>query len=179
MLKEKRYQAILSGFICCIVFMLSFGIAVADFVDNGDGTVSDTATGLIWQQTDDGLKRNWQEALSYCEALILADKIDWRLPNIRELQSIVDDRRYNPAIDSSFNCNTDSCYWAGSTNASQEYTGWLVHFLHGESNEYHSKRSMDYVRCVRVGKNGLINPDPNQKPQLKANPGIPLLLLDQ
>jgi len=61
-----------------------------DFVDNGDGTVSDFATGLMWQKADDGTGRDWQEALSYAENLELAKYSDWRLPNAKELQSIVD-----------------------------------------------------------------------------------------
>ncbi|MFY0681693.1 MAG: DUF1566 domain-containing protein [Thalassovita sp.] len=72
------------------------------FVDNGDGTVSDDATGRMWQQADDGVRRDWQTALSYCAALDLAGHDDWYLPNSKELQSIVDyDRTDFPAIDAS------------------------------------------------------------------------------
>ncbi|MCI5150307.1 MAG: DUF1566 domain-containing protein, partial [Candidatus Electrothrix sp. MAN1_4] len=61
-----------------------------NFVDNEDGTISDLATGLMWQQTDDGTARNWEDALASAEALELAGHDDWRLPNAKELQSIVD-----------------------------------------------------------------------------------------
>ncbi|WP_446008707.1 Lcl C-terminal domain-containing protein [Candidatus Electrothrix sp.] len=61
-----------------------------NFVDNEDGTISDLATGLMWQQADDGSARNWEDALAYAEALELAGHDDWRLPNPKELQSIVD-----------------------------------------------------------------------------------------
>lgn len=61
-----------------------------DFVDNGDGTVSDKATGLMWQKADDGIARNWEESLEYAQNLELANYSDWRLPNAKELQSIVD-----------------------------------------------------------------------------------------
>lgn len=60
------------------------------FIDNGDGTISDTATGLMWQMADDGNTRDWQEAIKYAEDLELANHTDWRLPNVKELQSIVD-----------------------------------------------------------------------------------------
>lgn len=60
------------------------------FIDNGDGTVSDKATGLMWQKADDGIARNWQEALACAENLELGKHNDWRLPNAKELQSIVD-----------------------------------------------------------------------------------------
>jgi hypothetical protein len=61
-----------------------------DFTDNGDGTVTDRATGLMWQQADSGSDLNWQAALAYAENLKLAGWQDWRLPNAKELQSIVD-----------------------------------------------------------------------------------------
>ncbi|MBR9884875.1 MAG: DUF1566 domain-containing protein [Oceanospirillales bacterium] len=70
-----------------------------DFVDNGDATVTDRASALTWQQRDDGQTRNWKQALAYCEGLDLAGHNDWRLPNIKELQSIVDYSRHDPAID--------------------------------------------------------------------------------
>jgi hypothetical protein len=77
------------------------------FVDNGDGTISDLATGLMWQMSDDGETRDWEEALDYAENLELAGYDDWRLTNIKELQSIVDyskslDTTNSPAIDSLF-----------------------------------------------------------------------------
>ena len=85
----------------------SYGIN--DFVDNGDGTVSDLATGLMWQQADDGIARNWEEALAYAESLEHAGYGDWRLPNAKELHSIVDYSRApdvtgSPAIHLLFSC---------------------------------------------------------------------------
>ena len=88
------------------------------FVDNGDGTISDLATGLIWMTYDAGYyghgdigdgTMNWKDALAYCERLQFAGHGDWRLPNAKELQSIVDYHRTpgttdSPAIDSLFQC---------------------------------------------------------------------------
>lgn len=73
-----------------------------------DGTISDLATGLIWQKSDDGIAKNWEESLAYSEDLALASYDDWRLPNAKELQSIVDYSRSpqttnSPAIDPLFN----------------------------------------------------------------------------
>jgi len=65
----------------------SYGIN--DFVDNNDGTITDKATGLMWQKADDGVSRDWENALLYAENLNLAGYSDWRLPNAKELQSIV------------------------------------------------------------------------------------------
>lgn len=100
------------------------------FQDNGDGTVTDHATGLMWQQADDGTGRNWEDALGYAEGLELAGYSDWRLPNAHELQSIVDYSRSlqetgSAAIDPVFNCTqiTDEggganygYYWTGTTH---------------------------------------------------------------
>jgi hypothetical protein len=63
---------------------------VNDFTDNGDGTVTDAATGLMWTRDDSGTGMEWEEALAYCEALDSAGYDDWRLPDAKELQSIVD-----------------------------------------------------------------------------------------
>ena len=78
-----------------------------NFMDNEDGTISDLATGLMWQQADEGLALDWQDALAYAENLELAGNTDWRLPNAKELQSIVDYTRSpqttaSPAIDPLF-----------------------------------------------------------------------------
>ncbi len=78
-----------------------------DFVDNGDGTVTDRATGLMWMQKDSGRRMNWQIALKYAESLVYAGYDDWRVPNAKELQHIVDYSRSpaatgSPAIDPIF-----------------------------------------------------------------------------
>jgi len=77
------------------------------FIDNKDGTISDLATGLMWQTADDGNTRDWKQALAYAEDMELAGHDDWRLPNAKELQSIVDYTRSpqttnSPAIDPIF-----------------------------------------------------------------------------
>lgn len=66
---------------------------VNQFVDNGDGTITDQATGLSWMQTDSQQTLGWGDALAYCEDLSWAGYEDWRLPNAKELHSIVDTTR--------------------------------------------------------------------------------------
>ena len=78
-----------------------------DFANNGDGTVTDRATGLMWMLKDSGKGMNWEAALSYAENLVYAGYNDWRLPDAKELQSIVDysrspDTTGSPAIDPVF-----------------------------------------------------------------------------
>ncbi len=105
----------------CILLVLFFagGVATAALVDNGDGTVTDTGSGLMWQKATAPGTYNWQEALSYCENLSLTGHSDWRLPNRNELHSLVDYSRYNPAIDPLLASNTvlSSNYWSSATNA--------------------------------------------------------------
>lgn len=90
-----------------------------NFVANNDGTINDLATGLMWQTADDAVSRNWKEALAYAEDLELAGHSDWRLPNAKELQSIVDYSRSpqttnSPAIDPLFK-TTEIKYPDGSS----------------------------------------------------------------
>ncbi len=73
---------------------------INDLVDQGDGTVADRATGLIWQQGDSGVGMEWEGALRYCVGLELAGRDDWRLPDAKELQSIADYERSPSATDS-------------------------------------------------------------------------------
>ena len=85
------------------------------FGNTGDGTVGDRLTGLLWQQEDDGKERNWQQSLGYCENLSLAGRTDWRLPNIRELHTIIDYSRHNPAIDTDVFVQQDRTGWFWSS----------------------------------------------------------------
>ncbi|WP_299780920.1 DUF1566 domain-containing protein [uncultured Formosa sp.] len=102
-----------------------------DFEANNDGTVTDKATGLMWQQADDGQTYNWKEALNYAKNSTLAGYSDWRLPNTKELQSIVDyNKKTIPAIDESvFICtNKDSWFWTSTTQGDFKYTACYIAF---------------------------------------------------
>jgi hypothetical protein len=140
----------------CVLQAVTAG--AASFVNNGNGTVTDNKTGLVWQQGEPGSK-TWDSALSYCEGLSLGNKTDWRLPNIKELESITDDSRYSLAIDTSFFPNAyASGYWSSTTYAYNPafypYGAWDVNFYGGSvvygSKDYDSL----YVRCVRGGQSG-------------------------
>src|SRR3990167_9252666 len=88
------------------------------FTDNGNGTVTDSDTGLIWQKEDDNTTRTWESAITYCEGLSLS-YTDWRLPNIKELKSIVDNTKDSPAINKIYFPNTNSSYyWSSTASAS-------------------------------------------------------------
>ena len=118
------------------------------FIINGDGTVTDTDTGLMWQQETD-LRMPWDDAISYCKNLALAGYADWRMPNIEELLSIVDYERINPAIDVDAFPNTlSSDYWSSTTFAYLSGYAWYVNFGSGYGSS-HGKSNAYYVRAVR------------------------------
>jgi len=120
------------------------------FTDNGDGTVTDNRTGLMWQKKTALGTYMWQEALKYCENLSLAGHDDWRLPNVRELQSIVDYGRRNPSIDPVFGAVPLS-YWSASSCVAEPQYAWRVLFFIG-SVLVNDKTEGGYsVRAVRSG----------------------------
>jgi hypothetical protein len=84
-----------------------------DYVDNGDGTVTDKVTDLIWQQATDGQLRDWEGSIQHCEDLVFSGHDDWKLPSNKELSSTVDLLRYKPAIDTGYFPDTDykAYYW--------------------------------------------------------------------
>jgi len=136
-----------------VIIVLFSGLAViaGDFTDHGDGTVTDANTGLMWQQGEAG-SMNWEDALTYCEALSLAGYTDWRLPNIEELKSITDDSFYMPAIDTKYFPEAQSLfYWSSTTDASSASDALYVVFSDGLSLSYF-KSGPCYVRCVRGGQ---------------------------
>jgi hypothetical protein len=126
-----------------------------NFVNNGDGTVTDTNKGLMWQQSSPETGMNWEQALSYCEGLTTGGHNDWRLPTVKELQSIVDYGRYDPAINTDYFLNIrsfDYLYWSSTTYADDTLNTWLLNFISGYVINY-DKLSSHYVRAVRGGQN--------------------------
>jgi len=130
----------------------------AQFTNNGDGTVTDNGTGLIWASDGNGVGCNsgatigWNGAIDWAEALSFATQNDWRLPNIKELVSIVDYSRFVPAIDTAFFPNTKSDrYWSSTTIAGYTGLAWGVGF-YGGFVSYNDKTVAYYVRAVRGGQ---------------------------
>lgn len=168
--------------------MLRHGAALA-YLDSGDGTITDLNTGLVWEKKVglDGLantgvpqdadnQMSWFGALQHVEAMNLqgfAGHSDWRLPNIRELRSIVDYERLNPAASPSFHqqascmlqcdalldpgcsCTATGDYWSSTSMMSPAMSGlvpsaWYVSFANG-SWAPQDKATPLYVRAVRSG----------------------------
>jgi len=129
----------------------------ARFVDNGDGTITDKATGLMWAKDGNGAGCNngnviaWSAAITFIEGLSFAGHDDWRLPNIKELQSIIDFSKSNPAIDPVFTNTTSNFYWSSTTYAGGSAFGWGFYFDVG-SMDYLTKGNSYYIRPVRGGR---------------------------
>jgi hypothetical protein len=132
--------------------LLAAAPAWAELVDNGDGTVTDTNTGLMWQQDEAGAM-TWAKALTYCESLSLSVYDDWRLPNRNELQSLVDYTRYAPAIDKAiFRNAVSSGYWSSTTYSNDPVNAWGVSFHFGYISNCNKSDNRYYVRAVRGGQ---------------------------
>lgn len=136
------------------------------YVDNGDGTVTDTSTGLTWQQDTLEEAFTWEQALAYCEGLSLGGHEDWRLPSINELRSLANYGRYNPSMDTTFFPNAVSLlYWSSTTYASNAANAWGIFFLTGGGYSA-NKGSLRLVRAVR---GGMTAPPSPCLPDIKAN----------
>jgi hypothetical protein len=133
------------------------GYGENQFVDNRDGTVTDRSTGLVWQGGDSSEGIDWGDALNYCESLTLAGQDDWRLPNAKELEYIVDygrgpDATHSAALDPLFSASsivneagqTDyPFYWTGTTHASAQGGQQAVYIAFGRALGYFQNTWMD------------------------------------
>jgi hypothetical protein len=130
------------------------------YLDHGDGAVSDEQTGLMWKRCSEGqggadcgagsaTGYTWSEALQQAEASTAAGYDDWRLPNIKELASLVEMRCYDPAININYFPNTESAhYWSSSPYAGYSGSAWNVGFGSG-SGGGNGKGNRLAVRLVR------------------------------
>jgi hypothetical protein len=142
---------------------------LAPYTDNGDGTVTDPRTGLIWMRCAMGQTwtgstcsgtastYTWAAAVALTGATSFAGKSDWRLPNIRELQTIVDRSTYNPAINTAAFQNTpNGWFWTASFSTPN---AWYVYSNDGSSYVLGQSYDFVHVRLVRSGQLlGLLNP---------------------
>lgn len=116
-------------------------------------TVVDRATGLEWSRENvPGGQMKWAAAGEACTKLTLGGHSDWRLPTIRELLTIVDYERHEPAIDTdAFKCES-SYYWTSTpAHSSPGVYAWFVYFSHGYA-DWSFQDSGGYVRAVRASQ---------------------------
>jgi hypothetical protein len=151
-----------------LLALLATGPVGATLTDNLDGTVSDSLTGLTWDQCSWGTSGEvcdtgqiaylaWNQALAAAHTANSANyknRADWRLPNPTELESIVDLQQFNPAIDNTAFPNTiggGGLYWTSTTYVPDQAMAWFILFGGGFSGGT-TKSSSGYVRLVRGGQ---------------------------
>jgi len=139
-------------------------ISGAAMVDRGNGTVLDSVTGLMWKQCAEGLSgvgcnngsatgMDWAATLATANnanAVKFAGYGDWRLPNRRELESIVEYCGYQPSINQGVFPNTFEGFWSASSNVNDPGEAWAVEFSYGSSGA-RSKATNFHGRLVRGG----------------------------
>ena len=156
----------LAGLLCALALP-----AWAAFTDNGNGTITDTTTGLVWDKCSRGQvwdnttppgtctgvasTHTWAAALAEATAANSAShrgQADWRLPNRTELESLVQINAASPAIDGTyFPATPSNWYWTSTTFAPDPADAWLVSFNNGYANANY-KPDTYLVRLVRSGQ---------------------------
>jgi hypothetical protein len=150
--------------------------AALSYTDNGDGTITDNNTGLMWEKksnaaTEFNYKRisyTWADAFAVhiagLNAAGFAGYTDWRLPNVKELQTIVNYEKLAPAVSPAFetgcegdctvvqcSCTTLAPYWSSTTSAEFPENAWQVEFFVGNLQQVAKSRNDAFVRAVRGG----------------------------
>ncbi len=132
-------------------------------IDAANGLVTDKITGLIWQRCSLGksgtncgsgtaISHNWQQALTAAQNSTFGGYTDWRLPNAKELASIVERKCTVPAINATvFPATIPSNYRSSSPDAGNGSKAWCVDFYRGNDSNPNKDASY-YVRLVRGGQ---------------------------
>ncbi|CAK8720041.1 MAG: Caspase domain-containing protein [Candidatus Electronema aureum] len=155
---------------------LQKGRTIGQYIDYGDGTITDTKSGLMWKRCPEGLfgvnceegkieTYKWDDVFQRFKNIEYAGYSDWRLPTIAELKTLVycsngvKDKDYGrcnegseePTINQQAFPNTEANYfWSGSPHADNSDLAWYVHFAYGSSS-ISNRVNSDAVRLVRGG----------------------------
>lgn len=147
---------------------------VNKFKNNGNGTITDQASGLMWTQSDSRKGMNWQQALKYAENFKLAGYSDWRLPNAKELQSIVDysrspDTTASAAINPIFKVSAITneggkkdfpYYWTSTTHKRYNSANNAVYIAFGRALGWMRNRRSGQIALLDVHGAGAQRSDP-------------------
>ncbi|SFV68627.1 Chitinase [hydrothermal vent metagenome] len=103
---------------------------------------------VIWQKSPSKNKMTWNDAIAYCQNLVLDGIENWRVPSYKELYYLADRTKYAPAIEHYFNLETSSWYWSNTAYKIDISQAWIVNFNNGYDK--HRDKSYTYlVRCVQ------------------------------
>ena len=160
-------KVIISAFLVLSFFTMVKIVHATTFSDNGNGTVTELRSQLMWQRCSapsseiscvtTPLSYSWDNALAYCNGLQLGGYTDWRLPNIKALQSIIDVTKTSaPNINTFYFSDAQaSYYWSSTTSLGTSSYAWYVDFdISGGTTIMTGgiiKTTGQYVRCVRGG----------------------------
>jgi hypothetical protein len=136
--------AALTFMLCMTGLVMSGPVFAEPCVDNGDGTVTDTNAGLIWEKESTG-PMNWDDAMSYASGLSLGGHSDWRLPDKDELRGLYDSSCLN------LMSVEENWYWSSTAHRNIKNLAYLVDFIHGLVLGNLMSESF-YVRAVRAGQ---------------------------
>ena len=131
------------------------------FIINGDGTVTDIHTGLMWQIQNINRTSRWENAVELCSTLSSSGYSDWRLPNKEELRSIVNYFQYGPAIDTTYFPSTlPMPFWSATTSTQDPSLALGIDFQNGVDIQINKIQQSDefryYIRPVRGGSGKII-----------------------
>ena len=128
------------------------------FIDYGDGTVTDKLTGLMWTENAQQIsgKKNWRTAITLCNGLIYPETDgydDWRLPSLKELQSLIDYGNYPSTLPSGhpFQNVLPFLYWTSTSYETISNHACYI-LMPGGPSYYHCKTAYGYVWPVRGGQ---------------------------
>ena len=128
---------------------VNVALIVGHFLDNGNGTITDNLTQLIWQKVPSTTPLSWENAIAYAESLSLTNATDWRLPNIKELQSLNDENLANPSVNQTyFSTIGTKNYWSSTSVQNQILNSWYWNTQYGITT-FAAKTATNYVMCVK------------------------------
>lgn len=133
-----------------------------NFIENGDGTVTDITTGLMWMQcsvgqiwsvggcSGDPSELNWQQALQFAHGLQYADFDGWRIPNMKELATIAERNCVRPSINEDiFPATPSDDFWTSTPSVTDPERAWVIAFFNS-SNSLKDKDLFVFTRLVRT-----------------------------
>jgi hypothetical protein len=140
----------------CLAILTINSCLNADFTRTISGVVTDTKSSLQWQDNYNDnnnfiKKTSWTKAIDYCENLVLEGENDWKVPNIKELQSIINNEELIFGLNEIFKNKKASSYWSSTTYKRLPYSNvWKVDFSNGSTLKGEKKDSISFIRCVRT-----------------------------